>query len=439
MPWAAAAAVAGAYISSEGAKKAAKTSAGAQDRAAAEQARQYDQTREDQKPWMEAGESALGRYEEKLGDQQSYEDQIRSDIPDRFQYGGAVPDAFKGNTNIPQAFQSQTNVPGAYQSQTNIPQAFSQDSGNYFGNIQNQETGAFQFGREGFDQYKDPGYDFRMEEGLKALERRNAKTGNRNSGYSTRSLMELGQNLGSQEFGAARGRAFQDYQTQVSSEQDRYGRSVGDYGRRTGRESELYGRGRQQRQDETGRERDQYGRGQTTRQQNVYQEEAMYGRGRQQRLDETAVEQAGYGRGRQYNQDLASREQNRYGRAMTGYGLDVAREEAQYGRDLGRYGRQYTDNLNREAALSGVGQSTATELGRRGQDASQAIGGYIKGAGDVTAAGQLAETGAWSSAIGSMGSAYQQYKGGGNSMQYGETTPYQGSQQNQMLNEQWSY
>jgi hypothetical protein len=63
MPWGiAAAAVVGAYSANQQ-SKAAKGAAGAQSRAAdaatAEQQRQFDLTRQDQQPWMQAGQSAL--------------------------------------------------------------------------------------------------------------------------------------------------------------------------------------------------------------------------------------------------------------------------------------------------------------------------------------------------------------------------------------------
>lgn len=87
---------------------------------------------------------------------------------------------------------------------------------------------AFSFGADEFNEYKDPGYEFRMDEGLRAIDRRMAKSGQRGSGRRPRALMELGQNLASQEFGAARGRAYQDYQSEVAREAEDYGRSYTD-------------------------------------------------------------------------------------------------------------------------------------------------------------------------------------------------------------------
>lgn len=64
MPWGAvAAAVVGAYASSQSAKKGAKASQHASDAAVSEQQREYDQTRADQMPWLLAGQSALSQMQ----------------------------------------------------------------------------------------------------------------------------------------------------------------------------------------------------------------------------------------------------------------------------------------------------------------------------------------------------------------------------------------
>ncbi len=326
MPWGVAAAAAvtvigGAMSSSSAAKKAKK----GQQEAAAERRRQFDLTQKQQAPYREAGAKGLKSYEDLLGDRQTYEDKIQSNIPD------------------------------AYQNDSVIPDAFSQQAGDYFGKIDNNVQQDFQFGRQQFDQYKDPGYDFRMEEGQRALERSNARGGKRNSGYNTRSLMELGQNLGSQEFGAARDRAFQDYQTGVDRESQRYGRSAQDYGRRTGREGELYGRGRQQRLDETLRENAQYGRN----------------------VDD-------------YNRSRST-------------------EQQQYGRSVDEYNRTYTDPMNRYSGLATMGQNTVVNAGSQRQDMANANAAGMAQSGRTDAAAEIAKGDAYAGAIGAMGGAYQDW------------------------------
>lgn len=57
----------------------------------------------------------------------------------------------------------------------------------------------------------DPGYQFRMQEGTKAAHRSMGLSQGRNSGATAKALQRYGQGLASQEFGAARQRAIQDY------------------------------------------------------------------------------------------------------------------------------------------------------------------------------------------------------------------------------------
>ena len=60
------------------------------------------------------------------------------------------------------------------------------------------------------DMYKDPGYGFRVSEGVKALDRSAAARGGLLGGNQLRGVTELGQNLGSQEYQ----NAFNRYQTE---------------------------------------------------------------------------------------------------------------------------------------------------------------------------------------------------------------------------------
>lgn len=62
----------------------------------------------------------------------------------------------------------------------------------------------------GQDMYRDPGYGFRVSEGVKALDRSAAARGGLLGGNQMRGLTELGQNLGSQEYQ----NAFNRYQTE---------------------------------------------------------------------------------------------------------------------------------------------------------------------------------------------------------------------------------
>ena len=59
---------------------------------------------------------------------------------------------------------------------------------------------------------KDPGYQFQMEEGMKAINRGAAAGGGRGGGATMKALARFGQGLASQEYGNAYNRFNQDYQ-----------------------------------------------------------------------------------------------------------------------------------------------------------------------------------------------------------------------------------
>lgn len=129
MPWAAAAAVAGAAITAYGANSAADTQADASRDASAVSQRQYDQTRADQTPWRDAGKGALDLI-----------------------------------------------TPGI------------QPGGDF--------NRSFTLG----DFTKDPGYQFRMDEGMKGLQGSAAARGGLLSGGTLKSLSRYGQDYASGEY-----------------------------------------------------------------------------------------------------------------------------------------------------------------------------------------------------------------------------------------------
>ena len=133
--WVAGAVVGSSLIGASASKSAAGTQAAAADRAAQLQNEQYYQTREDQMPWLKAGEQALNKL---------------------------------------------------------VPLA----------------TEYTPFGMSQFQ--ADPGYGFRMSEGMKALERSAAARGGLLSGATLKGIQRFGQDLGSQEYQ----NAFNRYQTE---------------------------------------------------------------------------------------------------------------------------------------------------------------------------------------------------------------------------------
>jgi hypothetical protein len=64
--------------------------------------------------------------------------------------------------------------------------------------------------------FNDPGYAFRMSEGMNALNRSMASKGLGVSGANVKGALKYGQNLGSQEFGNAYSRALDEYNTRYN-------------------------------------------------------------------------------------------------------------------------------------------------------------------------------------------------------------------------------
>jgi len=117
----------------------------------------FDKSMETQKPWLEVGARGLGQLEEGINSGRFNVD------PGQFSY-------------------ADYQEPGAYE-----------DPG--------------QFGEFQFDFEADPGYKFRLEQGLKALEGSAAARGGLFSSNTAESIQDYAQGLASQEYGDAYNRA----------------------------------------------------------------------------------------------------------------------------------------------------------------------------------------------------------------------------------------
>ena len=96
----------------------------------------------------------------------------------------------------------------------------------------------FEFDTE--DLLKDPGYQFRLNEGSKAVERKGASRGMLQSGRTLKSLSSWAQGLASQEYGSAYGRARGEHQMGYGQSADAYNRELGEFGMRRGQSLGAY-------------------------------------------------------------------------------------------------------------------------------------------------------------------------------------------------------
>jgi hypothetical protein len=178
--------LAGGLIGGSSAKKAAQIQAAAADRAREQLGQYYNEAKGFQQPYQAAGQVGLGQLTS-----QDY----------------TVP------------YQQYT---GQYQAQ-NAPQAYTGQEFNY-------------------DQWKDPGTAFRMQQGQQAIESSAAAQGAGLSGPTLRALAKFGQGLGTQEYGNAYGRYMQGRQQGQSEQAQRYGQFSGQQGFDYGKFIDEYNR-----------------------------------------------------------------------------------------------------------------------------------------------------------------------------------------------------
>lgn len=82
-----------------------------------------------------------------------------------------------------------------------------------------QDMPEFEFTAETFEQFKDPAYQFRLEEGVNALDASAASRGRLLSGAQDKAVTSYGQDLASQEYGNAFNRAQATYQQNLGTQQ----------------------------------------------------------------------------------------------------------------------------------------------------------------------------------------------------------------------------
>jgi hypothetical protein len=86
---------------------------------------------------------------------------------------------------------------------------------------------------------QDPGYQFRLDQGLQALQRSQAATGI-TGGAAAKAAMEYGQGLGSQEYGAAYQRALSTSQQNAGINQQNYGQAQNTYATNSANNQQNY-------------------------------------------------------------------------------------------------------------------------------------------------------------------------------------------------------
>jgi hypothetical protein len=340
---------------------AAAAQAGALQRGLDLQAAQWLQTQANQAPWLEAGRQALPQLQQLAGQGAPSLQQLAPLRGQDYAMPGVMPgwnpEVFQGPAPVAAADYRYTpgQVPGAAQYRY-TPGALPTLSG--------QELLA-----------QDPGVQFRLDRAQRALEASQAARGGALSGSALRALQEQGQDLASQEYGAAWQRAAQRAQMREGWAQTA---------------SQL---GFGQAMDET-RLREQLAQLASAQnwQQALQGQQTAYGQqlqGRQQTVGEFRDWfDTWYNRGLQQNQ--------------LQYARDWQEREAQNQRLLEAYNAQRlgdTTAWNRWSSLAGLGQTSVGQLATSGQNIANQQATLLGQLGSAQAMGQLGPAYNWNQAL----------------------------------------
>lgn len=208
MPWVSiGASLVGGLLSSDAAGDAADAQAAGTAAATAEQRRQYDLTRQDYAPYRETGQNALAMLASYLGipaaslNNKTIE-QIRAELSPTFTtpgtpggYGPITQGVEYGPNGNNQGMVWQPGTPGSVDAAGLDRAAQAQFSGQ----PQQRDYGKL----PDLDPTTDPGYQFGMDQGLQALDRKAAASGGRVSGAALKAATRFGTDYATTGYGAA--------------------------------------------------------------------------------------------------------------------------------------------------------------------------------------------------------------------------------------------
>jgi hypothetical protein len=117
-----------------------------------------------------------------------------------------------------------------FERQIELQEPFRQSGVNALGQLQSPQTQLPAAFSGQVNMMADPGYQFRLSEGMKALDRQAAARGGLISGAALRGAQRFGQDLASQEYGAAYNRALTEYDAQTGRADTMYNRFAGQAG-----------------------------------------------------------------------------------------------------------------------------------------------------------------------------------------------------------------
>jgi hypothetical protein len=206
---------------------------------------------------------------------------------------------------------------------------------------------------------QDPGYQFRLEEGQRALQQSAAAKGMLRTGNTWKDLQRYGQGMATAEYDKVYGRRMGEHQLgygqALSENQLRYGRRFGEYG--TGIEAQRLGEasGLSARQANLGMQQQQFGQRAQAWQQKQAAREAQYGQKIQRAGIEAQMAERGEDRDFQAaleNRAAAERDYDRqYREALGEYGMEYDIFEENQRKAFDRLARVKDQGLTAESLI----------------------------------------------------------------------------------------
>jgi hypothetical protein len=378
------------------------------------QTAQWLATQANQAPWLEAGRSALGQLQTLAGQAQPTLGQVAP----LSGAGYALPSATPGWT------------PGSYggYTPTDVPSA----AGYRYTPGQGPRAGDYRYAPGAIpaaSQYRytpgavptlsgqallanDPGVQFRLDRAQRALEASQAARGGALSGSALRALQEQGQDLASQEYGAAWQRASQQAQLREqwaqTASQMGYGQAMSEAQLREQVNQIASQQGWSQAQAEAAFREQLAQQSQAQNWSQAAQEAQM--RAQQGQFGWQAdfnAQQQGQRERQAYDEMLYSR---LLGQNQLQYGRDWAEREAQNQRLAELFNAQRLaqgTQFNQWSNLAGLGQTSLGQLGQLGANYGQQMGNLYGQLGTAQGQGALSSGNAWTNTLGNLGNAAQ--------------------------------
>lgn len=348
----------------------------------------YTQNRADLGPYRELGYGSLGQLQQLAGQGQPTLQQNTAYNPAANQFYAPVNPINASSY----AFQSPVNYPQTHQFTAPVAPVNAQQ----YAFTGEAPLNAQQYAFQAPTLTDDPGYNFRLEQGRKALEKNLAAQGKYLSGAALKELTDYGQGAASQEYAAAYQRALGEnqlrYGRDYTQNQDAYGRQLTTnqlaFNRDVLTNEQAYNRAFQENQQAYGRDLET---NQLAYQRALGENQLWYGRdvaANNQAYQRALTEnQLGYERGHTMTQE-------EYQRQLDAYNAAVANQNRQFGQ---------------VGTLAQIGLGAATNTANLGQQFGAATSENLLGAANANAAGQIGAANAFNQGLSSVGNAAQQY------------------------------